>query len=69
MKDMPTGRLRMRIRAVHAKRERRGREAAKIAHSHLLALNEYAMEMMGIGADALADEDRRGYKPKREVMN
>jgi hypothetical protein len=69
MDDMPTGRLRMRIRAVHTKRERRGRQAAKVAHEHLLALNEYAMEMMELGADARSTQERGVAKPKREVMN
>jgi hypothetical protein len=63
------GRIRIRLMALHNKRERRGRVAAKQAHLHLLALNEYAMEMMGLGADARSTQERGGAKPKREVMN
>jgi hypothetical protein len=64
-----SGKHRLRLQTLHTKRERRGREAAKQAHLHLLALNEYAMEMMGIGADARSTQERGVAKPKREVMN
>jgi hypothetical protein len=66
MFEMPIGRMRLRRQALHNKRERRGRVAAKQAHLHLLALNEYAMEMMELGADARSTQER-GDKHKHRM--
>jgi hypothetical protein len=66
MFEMPIGRMRLRRQALHNKRERRGRQAAKQAHLHLLALNEYAMEMMELGADARSTQER-GDKHKHRM--
>jgi hypothetical protein len=61
-----TGRKKLVIQTLHTKRERRGRQAAKVAHSHLLALNEYAMEIMELGADARSTQER-GDKHKQRM--
>jgi hypothetical protein len=63
------GFIRIRFQTVRNKAERRHRVAAKQAHLHLLALNEYAMEIMELGADARSTQERGVAKPKREVMN
>jgi hypothetical protein len=61
------GRIRIRLMALHNKREARSRVAAKQAHLHLLALNEYAMEVMGIGADARSTQERGVTNDKRRM--
>jgi hypothetical protein len=62
-----TGRKKLIIQTLHTKRERRGRVAAKQAHLHLLALNEYAMEMMELGADARSTQERGVANDKRRM--
>jgi hypothetical protein len=60
------GRKKLVLNALHNKREARHRVAAKVAHEHLLALNEYAMEMMELGADARSTQER-GDKHKQRM--
>jgi hypothetical protein len=60
------GRKKLVLNALHNKREARHRVAAKQAHLHLLALNEYAMEMMELGADARSTQER-GDKHKHRM--